>query len=217
MSSAAEPRIAKVSRTRNAARATAGQPLEELRRRAGGCRDCDLWKDATQTVFGEGPASASLMLVGEQPGDREDREGRPFVGPAGALLERALEQAGVAREQAYVTNVVKHFKYRARGKRRIHQRPDAEEIAICRQWLDAELDAVRPAVLVCLGLTAAHALLGSGLKIGRDCGRLIDSELAPAVFLTAHPSSVLRERDAAARHAALAALVSDLRVARAAC
>lgn len=217
MSPAADARPAKVSSTRNAARAGAAEALEQLHRRAAGCRDCDLWKDATQTVFGEGPASAQLMLVGEQPGDREDREGRPFVGPAGALLERALEQAGVAREQAYVTNVVKHFKHRARGKRRIHQRPDAEEIAICRQWLDAELDAVRPAVLVCLGLTAAHALLGSGLKIGRDRGRLLDSELAPAVLLTAHPSSVLRERDAAARHDALAALVSDLRLARAAC
>jgi uracil-DNA glycosylase len=198
---------------------TAGErvSLAQLRERAASCRDCELWRGATQTGFGEGPATARLMLVGEQPGDREDREGRPFVGPAGTLLENALETAGIAREQVYVTNVVKHFKYRQRGKRRIHQRPDAEEISICRQWLDAELAAVRPTVLVCLGLTAGHALLGKKLSIGRDRGRLLDSELAPAALLTAHPSSVLRERDADARHAAHAALVRDLRIASAAC
>jgi DNA polymerase len=191
--------------------------LRQLRGRAAACRDCELWRGATQVVFGEGPATARLMLVGEQPGDREDREGRPFVGPAGTLLESALQEAGIAREQVYVTNVVKHFKYRQRGKRRIHQRPDAAEISICRQWLDAELTAVRPSVLVCLGLTAGHALLGKGLSIARDRGRLIDSELAPAALLTAHPSSVLRERDADDRRAAEAALVSDLRLARSAC
>jgi uracil-DNA glycosylase family protein len=191
--------------------------LEQLRRRAVGCRDCDLWRGATQTVFGEGGAGARLLLVGEQPGDREDREGRPFVGPAGALLDRALREAGVARGEAYVTNVVKHFKYRARGNRRIHQRPSAEEIAICRRWLDAELELVRPAVLVCLGLTAGHALLGRRLSVGRDRGRPLPSDLAPTALLTAHPSSVLRERDGAARHAARAALVADLRVAREAC
>jgi uracil-DNA glycosylase family protein len=190
-----------------------GDALERLRRRAAGCRDCDLWRDATQTVFGEGAGEARLFLVGEQPGDREDREGQPFVGPAGALLDHALVEAGVEREDTYVTNVVKHFKHRARGKRRIHQRPNAEEIAICRHWLDAELELVRPAVLVCLGLTAGHALLGRGLKIGRDRGRPLPSDLAPTALFTAHPSSVLRERDDDARRAARAALVSDLRVA----
>jgi uracil-DNA glycosylase family protein len=191
--------------------------LAALRESAAGCHDCDLWKDATQTVFGEGRVRARLMLVGEQPGDREDREGRPFVGPAGALLDRALQEAQIERDDAYLTNVVKHFKFRARGKRRIHQRPNAEEVRICRQWLDAELALVRPTVLVCLGLVAGHALLGSKLSVGRDRGRLLETELAPAALLTAHPSSVLRERDADARHAALAALVSDLRVASAAC
>ncbi len=188
--------------------------LARLRSRAGGCRDCPLWRDATQTVFGEGDPGARIVLVGEQPGDREDREGRPFVGPAGALLDSALREAGIAREEAYVTNVVKHFKYRARGKRRIHQRPGAEEVGACRKWLDAELGLVRPDVLVCLGLTAAHALLGRHLRIGADRGRPLPSELAPAAMLTAHPSSVLRERDDDARHAARAALVADLRVAR---
>jgi uracil-DNA glycosylase family protein len=153
------------------------------------------------------------VLVGEQPGDREDREARPFVGPAGSLLDVALEAAGIERRDVYLTNVVKHFKYRARDKRRIHQRPNAEEIAICRQWLDAELALIRPSVLVCLGLTAGHALLGRELKIGRDRGRPIESELAPTALLTAHPSSVLRERDDAARHAAREALIADLRVA----
>lgn len=188
--------------------------LEQLRRRAACCRDCVLWRDATQTVFGEGSPAARIVLVGEQPGDVEDREGRPFVGPAGTLLDRALDDAGIAREDAYVTNVVKHFRYRARGLRRIHQRPGAEEIGVCRQWLDAELQLVRPTVLVCLGLTAAHALLGRGLSIGRDRGRPLPSELAPTALLTAHPSSVLRERDDDARRAAREALVADLRVAR---
>jgi DNA polymerase len=187
--------------------------LAGLRQRAAGCRDCGLWRDATQTVFGEGASSARLVLVGEQPGDREDREGEPFVGPAGALLDRALGEARIERSEVYVTNVVKHFKYRARGKRRIHQRPNAEEISICRQWLDAELELIRPAVLVCLGLTAGHALLGRGLSIGRDRGRALPSELAPTALLTAHPSSILRERDDESRHRALAELVADLKVA----
>jgi uracil-DNA glycosylase len=190
--------------------------LAPLREQAARCRACPLWAPATQTVFGEGAENARLMLVGEQPGDREDREGRPFVGPAGALLERAMLQAGVAREDVYLTNVVKHFNYRARGKRRIHERPEAGEIEACGKWLTAELDLVQPEVLVCLGLTAAHALLGRGLSIGRDRGRLIESELAPKAMLTAHPSSVLRERDREARRLALAALADDLRTAAAA-
>ncbi len=152
-----------------------------------------------------------MMLVGEQPGDREDRDGRPFVGPAGALLDRALAQAGIDRSHVYVTNAVKHFKYRSRGKRRIHQRPDSEEIKACRQWLQAELDLIEPRVLVCLGATAAKALLGGAPRIERDRGRPLASELAPLVMLTAHPAAVLRQRDHAARQAATQALIRDLR------
>jgi uracil-DNA glycosylase len=187
--------------------------LLEARRAAAGCRACPLWREATQTVFGEGPHDAAMMLVGEQPGDREDLEGSPFVGPAGALLDRALAEAKVERSLTYMTNVVKHFKYRSRGKRRIHQRPNAAEIAACRQWLDAELAVVQPTVLVCLGATAAHALLGGKLSVGRDRGRPLASELAPTVMLTAHPSAALRQPDAESRHAAIAALVSDLELA----
>jgi uracil-DNA glycosylase len=186
--------------------------LSAARGAAQECRACELYKGATQTVFGEGRPSARLMLVGEQPGDREDREGRPFVGPAGALLDRALERAGIARPDVYVTNVVKHFKYRLRGTRRIHQRPGAIEISACRPWLDAELALVAPEALVCLGATAGQALLGRHIRIGRDRGRLLDSDLAPAVLLTTHPSAVLRERDSAAREAALNELVGDLRL-----
>src|SRR5213592_4271768 len=142
--------------------------LDELRRRARACKACDLWKTGTQTVFGEGAHDAKVMLIGEQPGDREDIEGHPFVGPAGRLLDRALEEAGIARSEAYITNVVKHFKYTMRGKRRIHQRPDAEEIKACRPWLDAELAVVKPQVLVCLGATAAKALLGPSFKVTKQ-------------------------------------------------
>jgi uracil-DNA glycosylase family protein len=152
-----------------------------------------------------------MMLVGEQPGDREDRDGRPFVGPAGALLDRALAQADIDRSQVYVTNAVKHFKYRSRGKRRIHQRPDSEEIKACHRWLQAELELVEPRVLVCLGATAAKALLGGTPRIERDRGQPLPSELAPFVMLTVHPSAVLRQRDHEARQAATQALVSDLR------
>jgi DNA polymerase len=187
--------------------------LARVRRDAGGCRDCELWAPATQTVFGEGSPRARFMLVGEQPGDREDREGRPFVGPAGLVLEGALEEAGIARADAYVTNVVKHFKFRERGKRRIHQRPAAGEIRACRKWLDAELELVAPEMLICLGLTAGRALLGPRVTIGEHRGRVLESELAPLALLTAHPSSVLRERDSEARDRAQTALVRDLRVA----
>ena len=152
-----------------------------------------------------------MMLVGEQPGDREDREGRPFVGPAGTILDRALAEAGIHRTQVYVTNSVKHFKYRSRGKRRIHQRPDSEEIKACHQWLQAELDLIKPRVLVCLGATAAKALLGGTPRIERDRGRALPYELAPVVMLTAHPSAILRQRDREARQAATVALVRDLR------
>ncbi|MDP8942743.1 MAG: UdgX family uracil-DNA binding protein [Actinomycetota bacterium] len=186
--------------------------LPRLREAAAGCRACPLWAGATQTVFGEGPARARVVLVGEQPGDREDREGQPFVGPAGALLDRALEEAGIERGDAYVTNVVKHFKYKLRGKRRIHQKPAAEEIAACRPWLDAELAVVRPEVLVCLGATAAQALLGRQFKVSRQRGELVESPLAPIATATVHPSSVLRAPDDEARRRERGALVDDLRV-----
>jgi DNA polymerase len=185
--------------------------LEDLREQASECRACPLWHGATQTIFGEGPARAMMMLVGEQPGDHEDRDGRPFVGPAGALLGRALAQAEIDRSQVYVTNAVKHFKYRSRGKRRIHQRPDSEEIKACHRWLQAELDLIEPRVLVCLGATAAKALLGGTPHIERDRGRPLPSELAPLVMLTAHPSAVLRQRDHDARQAATQALIRDLK------
>jgi uracil-DNA glycosylase len=182
-----------------------------LREAAAGCRACPLWMNGTQTVFGEGPAKAAVMLVGEQPGDREDLEGRPFVGPAGRVLDDALAEAGIDRGEVYLTNVVKHFKWKARGKRRIHQKPNAEEIAACRPWLDAELEVVKPDVLVALGATAAQALLGRGFRVTRERGVPVDSDLAPNVLATVHPSSILRARDEAERREAYAAFVADLR------
>jgi len=184
--------------------------LDELRRAAAGCRACDLYERATQTVFGEGSAGAWLMLVGEQPGDREDLAGAPFVGPAGGLLDRALVEAGIDRKAAYVTNVVKHFKWRPRGKRRIHERPNREEIIACRPWLDAELEKVKPRVVVCLGATAAQALIGSTFRVTRDRGQVFPSELGPPIAATVHPSSILRAEDDD-RKAAYAAFVDDLR------
>jgi uracil-DNA glycosylase len=178
------------------------------------CRACALWEGATQAVMGEGPAprQARLMLVGEQPGDREDIEGKPFVGPAGRVLDQGLERAGIARREAYVTNVVKHFRYKLRGKRRIHQTPERGHIAACRPWLDAELELVRPQALVCLGATAGQALLGAHVRVGRDRGRPIESDLAEMVTLTSHPSAILRERDEAERAAAMDAFIADLTV-----
>jgi DNA polymerase len=187
--------------------------LAKLREAAAGCRACELWKRGTQTVFGEGKKSADLLLVGEQPGDREDIEGRPFVGPAGQLLDRALEEAGIDRSRAYVTNVVKHFKWEPRGKKRIHQKPNAAEIGSCRPWLDAEIALVQPKVLVCLGATAAQALLGRSFRVTRSRGELIESPLAPRVMATVHPSSLLRAPDEAARRAETARFVEDLRKA----
>jgi len=185
--------------------------LASLREAAGGCQACPLWRTATQTVFGEGAARSELMLVGEQPGDREDREGHPFVGPAGRLLDEALEEAGIDRTRAYVTNVVKHFKWQARGKRRIHAKPAWSEIAACRPWLDAELTVVKPQVLVCLGATAAQALLGRSFRVTRERGKPVESDLAPHVLATIHPSAILRA-DAETRENERAALVDDLRV-----
>jgi uracil-DNA glycosylase len=187
-----------------------GLSLAELRERAEGCKACDLWRTGTQTVFGEGPRRADAMLVGEQPGDREDIEGRPFVGPAGRVLDDALAAAGIDRERVYVTNVVKHFKWRPRGKRRIHAKPSWTEVAACRPWLDAELAAVSPRVLVCLGATAAQAILGRSFRVTQDRGRLVPSDLAPAVIATVHPSSILRA-EAEDRAAQLDAFVDDLR------
>ncbi len=158
------------------------------------CRACDLWEGATQAVAGEGTEQAR-MLVGEQPGDREDIEGHPFVGPAGGVLDRALEQAGIARDEVYITNAVKHFRYKLRGKRRIHQKPDRWQVSACLPWLEAELVAVHPEALVCLGATAAQALLGPQVRIGRDRGQPMVSELAELVTITAHPSSILRAHD----------------------
>ena len=186
--------------------------LPRLRQAADACTGCHLYEGATQTVFGEGSRQAKVMLVGEQPGDREDIEGHPFVGPAGRLLDRALEEAGIQRSEAYITNVVKHFKYTMRGKRRIHQRPDAEEIAACRPWLDAELSVVKPQVLVCLGATAAKALLGSSFKVTKQRGEFVESDLAPLVTGTVHPSSILRAPDDESRHRAYEDFVEDMRV-----
>jgi uracil-DNA glycosylase family protein len=169
--------------------------LEKLREAAAGCRACDLWEAGTQTVFGEGSAHADAVFVGEQPGDREDIEGRPFVGPAGQLFDQALEEAGIDRSQVYVTNVVKHFKWKPQGKRRIHQKPNWREIAACRPWLDAEVAVLKPRVLVCLGATAAQALLGRDFRVSRQRGELVDSPLAPNTIATVHPSSILRAED----------------------
>jgi uracil-DNA glycosylase len=185
--------------------------LKALREAAQGCRGCHLHEHATQTVFGEGPARASIVLVGEMAGDREDREGRPFVGPAGRELDRALEAAGIDRESVYVTNVVKHFKFEGRGKRRIHQTPRKGEIDACMPWLDTEIKLIRPRGLVTLGATAAKALLGSGFRLTQHRGELLESELAPVVAATIHPSAIVRDRDAESREAERRALASDLR------
>jgi len=202
---------------RNAAELISDRPtLSKLREAARGCRACDLWKRGTQTVFGEGARHAELMLVGEQPGNEEDLTGHPFVGPAGKLLDRALAEAGIDRAVVYVTNVVKHFKWEPRGKRRIHKKPNAGEIAACRPWLDTEIALVKPRAIVCLGATAAQALLGRQFKVTAHRGALIPSPLAPLVLATVHPSSILRAPDDEARHREMKQFTNDLRaVARA--
>jgi DNA polymerase len=186
--------------------------LAKLRRDAAECKACPLWQTGTQTVFGEGAATAKVVLVGEQPGDQEDRQGRPFVGPAGRVLDEALELAGIDRSTTYVTNAVKHFKWTARGKRRIHQKPNWSEIAACHPWLEAELAAVEPEVLVCLGATAAQALLGKQFRVTKERGAWVESELAPHVTATIHPSSILRQRTDEDRHRELDGFVQDLRL-----
>jgi DNA polymerase len=187
--------------------------LASLRKAAATCKACDLWKRGTQTVFGEGKPHARVMFVGEQPGDREDITGRPFVGAAGKLLDQALEQVGIDRAEIYVTNVVKHFKWvpQERGKRRIHKKPRDSEITACRPWLDAEIAVVKPSVLVCLGATAAQALLGKDFRVSKHRGELIVSPLAPYVAATVHPSSILRAQDEESRHAEMEAFVNDLK------
>src|SRR5687767_999330 len=170
--------------------------LKEIREEARKCQDCPLWANATQTVFGAGDPHARVMLVGEQPGDEEDKKGLPFVGPAGRLLDRALEAAGVEREHLYVTNTVKHFKFQLRGKRRIHKTPAQREIEACRQWFEREVQAVKPQVIVCLGATAARAVIGKDFKVSLERGKFVDSPYAPSVFATFHPSALLRLQDA---------------------
>jgi uracil-DNA glycosylase len=184
--------------------------LPKLREAAAGCTACPLHESGTQTVFGEGSTSSEVVFVGEQPGDQEDLQGKPFVGPAGKLFDKALEDAGIDRSQVYVTNVVKHFKWQARGKRRIHQKPNWSEIAACRPWLDAELEVIQPRVLVCLGATAAQALLGRDFRVSRQRGELVESELAENVIATVHPSSILRADDET-RDAEYRGLVDDLK------
>lgn len=207
---ASEP-AARERRGRVAVDVPIGAPLATLTRAAATCRRCDLYARATQTVFGEGPSDAPVMLVGEQPGDEEDRAGHPFVGPAGRLLDRALAEAGVERGAVFVTNAVKHFKWKpTRGKRRLHDRPRDDEVQACLAWLEAEITAVKPKLVVCLGATAAQALLGKKFRVTRQHGEIIERPGRPPVMATYHPSAVLRAPDDDARRSALALLVADL-------
>jgi uracil-DNA glycosylase family protein len=202
---------------------TTGQPISardflppvlsiaSLQRAARRCRGCDLYKRATQTVFGEGPENARIIMVGEQPGDAEDRQGRPFVGNAGKLLDRALTDAGLDRSEIYLTNAVKHFKWEERGKRRIHKKPNAQEINACRPWLEAEIEVIKPEVIVCLGATAAQALLGRAFRVTADRGKFLESPWAPYVMATVHPSSLLRITEEEDRHREYQRFVTDLK------
>jgi uracil-DNA glycosylase family protein len=185
--------------------------LKKLAHEAEHCRNCDLWRNATQTVFGEGDPHASIMLVGEQPGDQEDLQGKPFVGPAGKLLRNTLEEAGIDLKKVYLTNAVKHFKFEPRGKRRIHKKPSGGEIAACRPWLDAEIAALKPELIVCLGATAAQALLGRAFRVTQHRGELLESSLARYVMATMHPSSILRAPDGDARHEQQAEFLADFK------
>ena len=185
--------------------------MRKLREAAAACRGCDLWKRGTQTVFGEGSPKARVLMVGEQPGDKEDLQGRPFVGPAGAVLDKALAAAGIDRNEVYVTNIVKHFKWEPRGKRRIHKKPNALERSACRPWLDAEIEVTRPDVVVLLGASAAQALLGRDFRVSRRRGEWVPSSIAPAVMATVHPSSILRAPDADTRHEEMRKFVADLK------
>jgi uracil-DNA glycosylase len=188
--------------------------IRELRRAAATCKGCELWRNATQTVFGDGSERAKMVLVGEQPGDQEDLKGIPFCGPAGQILHRGLVEAGIDREEVYITNAVKHFKWLPRGKRRLHQKPNSREIAACRPWLVAELQTVQPHVLVCLGATAARAVFGKTTKISEHRGELLQSDLSSRIVVTVHPSSILRIEESDSREAAMRQFIDDLRSAR---
>ena len=193
------------------ANSEASGKLDALRRRAASCQACPLWEDATQTVFGEGPPSADVMFVGEQPGDREDREGRPFVGPRGLLLDKALVDAGLDRKRIYVTNAVKHFKFEQRGKRRLHKRPNTSEIKICRRWLFDEIEAVSPRLIVALGATAAHGLTGRATAVQTNRGSVLTVDKGLRVFMTIHPSALLRLQDEEEKRSGYQSFVNDLR------
>ncbi|HEX9982530.1 MAG TPA: UdgX family uracil-DNA binding protein [Thermoanaerobaculia bacterium] len=188
--------------------------LNKLRAVAAECKACDLWKTGTQTVFGEGLQKAEVLFIGEQPGDKEDLEGRPFVGPAGALLDKALDEAGIDRSKVYVTNVVKHFKWEPRGKRRIHKKPNAGEITACRPWLEAEIGVIKPKAIICLGATAAQAVIGPKFKVTAQRGEFVESPLAEYVTATVHPSSILRAPTDEARRLERERFVDDLRKIR---
>jgi DNA polymerase len=187
--------------------------IEKLRSAAASCRGCELWRDATQTVFGEGAEHARLMLVGEQPGDQEDTQGHPFVGPAGRVLDQALDEAGIDRGRVYLTNAVKHFRFTRRGKRRLHEKPNAAQVRACRPWLEAEIQLVRPRLIVLLGATAAQAVMGPAFRVSKQRGEVMDSPFGVPVLATVHPSSVLRSVDEASRDAAMSSLIADLVVA----
>jgi uracil-DNA glycosylase family protein len=187
--------------------------LKSLREAADGCQGCDLYKKATQTVFGEGPRDAKLIMVGEVPGDQEDRQGKPFVGPAGRLLQEALVEAGIQREEVYITNAVKHFSFEERGKRRLHKKPTARQISACRPWLEAEIGQIKPAGIVCLGATAAQALLGRAFRITQQRGQFLSSEWADWIMATYHPSALLRAPDEAARAEMKEVFLADMRAA----
>jgi DNA polymerase len=194
---------------------TRPRSVTELREAAAGCRACNLWENATQTVFGEGAASARMMLVGEQPGDKEDLEGKPFVGPAGRILDEGLQAAGIDRSRVYVTNAVKHFRFTQRGKRRLHEKPNAQQIRACKPWLESEISVVKPDIIVLLGATAAQAVMGPAFRVSKQRGEVMPSPLGIPVVATVHPSSILRATDDASREAAMASFVADLKVAAA--
>jgi DNA polymerase len=189
--------------------------VTELREAAAGCRACDLWEKATQTVFGEGATGARMMLVGEQPGDREDLEGKPFVGPAGRIMDEGLQAAGIDRSRVYVTNAVKHFRFTQRGKRRLHEKPNAQQIRACKPWLESEISVVKPHIIVLLGATAAQAVMGPAFRVSKQRGEVLPSPLGIPVLATVHPSSILRATDDASREAAMASFIADLKVAAA--
>lgn len=187
--------------------------VADLADAAASCHGCDLWENATQTVFGEGREGSKMVLVGEQPGDQEDLQGEPFVGPAGRLLDKALEEAGIDRRQVYVTNAVKHFRWTRRGKRRLHEKPNAGQIRACKPWLEAEIEVVRPSIAVLMGATAAQAVMGPAFRVSKDRGKVMPSPLGVPVLATVHPSSILRASDDESREVAYASFVNDLKVA----